>query len=43
MKCLPLEAIAMESRCYNGSEDRFKFKVLKFNIREHLTFAKDTS
>ena len=30
-------AIAMESRCYNGSEDRFKFKVLKFNIRDYLS------
>ncbi|BAK81755.1 energy-coupling factor transporter transmembrane component T family protein [Candidatus Arthromitus sp. SFB-rat-Yit] len=30
-------AIAMESRCYNGSENRFKFKILKLNIKDYIS------
>lgn len=31
-------AIAMESRCYQGSENRFKYKVLKFSKNDLLSF-----
>lgn len=30
-------AIAMESRCYIGSENRFKYKVLKFSLKDYLS------
>lgn len=32
-------AIAMESRCYSGSEKRFKFRILKFSINDYLSFV----
>ena len=31
-------AIAMESRCYQGSENRFKFRVLKFTRNDFISF-----
>lgn len=31
-------AIAMESRCYQGSENRFKFRVLKFTKNDFISF-----
>lgn len=31
-------AIAMESRCYQGSENRFKFRVLKFRKNDFISF-----
>lgn len=32
-------AIAMESRCYQGSENRFKFRVLKFSKNDFISFV----
>lgn len=32
-------AIAMESRCYHGTENRFKFKVLKFTVKDLVSFV----
>ena len=32
-------AIAMESRCYQGSENRFKYKVLKYSKKDFISFV----
>lgn len=32
-------AIAMESRCYSGSENRFKYRVLKFKKNDFISFV----
>lgn len=32
-------AIAMESRCYNGSDNRVKFKVLKFSVNDYISLV----
>lgn len=32
-------AVAMESRCYSGSENRFKYRVLKFNKNDFISFV----
>lgn len=32
-------AIAMESRCFQSSEDRFKFRVLKFSKNDFISFV----
>lgn len=31
-------AVAMESRCYFGSENRFKFRMLKFSKKDFISF-----